>query len=94
MKSAIFRNVSCALNWQIVCVSTYFYEEFSEAERDFIRNARFFFLATVDADGQPQCSYKGGDRGFVKNTGPSELASPTYEGNGLYRKQRSARVEL
>jgi MmyB-like transcription regulator ligand binding domain len=25
-----------------------------------------FFLATGDADGQPQCSYKGGDPGFVR----------------------------
>ena len=61
-----------------------FYEEFSDADRDFINQAMFFFLATVDADGQPQCSYKGGDRGFVKITGPSELVFPMYEGNGLY----------
>jgi hypothetical protein len=57
MNPAIFKNVSSAPNLQFVCVSTSFYEEFSEAARDFISNAMFFFLATVGADGQPQCSY-------------------------------------
>ncbi len=94
MKPAIFRNVLSAPNGQIVCVSISFYVEFSEAERDFNRNARFFFLATVDNDSQPHCSCKGGDRGIVKITGTSELVCPIYEGNGLQRKQRSARVEL
>src|SRR3954471_22775782 len=29
--------------------------------KDFIESLPFFFLATADADGRPQCSYKGGD---------------------------------
>jgi len=61
-----------------------FHDTFTEKDRKFIANARFFFLATTDADGQPQCSYKGGPRGFVKVTGPGELIFPLYEGNGLY----------
>ncbi|MEL6205121.1 MAG: pyridoxamine 5'-phosphate oxidase family protein [Pseudomonadota bacterium] len=61
-----------------------FHGAFTDADRSFIEGAMFFFLATVDADGQPQCSYKGGPKGFVRVTGPSELSFPVYEGNGLY----------
>ena len=61
-----------------------FHTEFTDADRMLINDAMFFFLATCDADGQPQCSYKGGPKGFVKITGPSELIFPLYEGNGFY----------
>lgn len=61
-----------------------FHGEFSDTDRAFVENAMFFFLATTDADGQPQCSYKGGPKGFVKVSGPAELTFPLYEGNGLY----------
>jgi predicted pyridoxine 5'-phosphate oxidase superfamily flavin-nucleotide-binding protein len=44
-----------------------------------------FFLATADADGQPDCSYKGGLPRFVRVTAPSELAFPSYDGNGMFR---------
>jgi uncharacterized protein len=57
---------------------------FTDKDRAFISDAMFFFLATVDANGQPQCSYKGGGKGFVKIAGPSELVFPFYEGNGMY----------
>lgn len=43
-----------------------------------------FFLATVDADGQPACSYKGGDPGFVTVVDDQTLAFPNYDGNGMY----------
>ena len=33
-----------------------------EQDRDVIEHMDMFFLATVDADGRPQCSYKGGER--------------------------------
>ena len=61
-----------------------FYKEFTDKDRAFISNAMFFFLATTDTKGQPQCSYKGGGKGFVKITGASELVFPFYEGNGMY----------
>lgn len=63
---------------------TVFRKEFTDKDRTFISNAMFFFLATVDANGQPQCSYKGGGKGFVRVTGVSELVFPFYEGNGMY----------
>jgi predicted pyridoxine 5'-phosphate oxidase superfamily flavin-nucleotide-binding protein len=55
-----------------------------EGDRDFIEHRDMFFLATVDAEGHPQCSYKGGDPGFVKVLDPTTLAFPNYDGNGMY----------
>src|SRR5947208_249008 len=43
-----------------------------------------FFLATADADGRPQCSYKGGDPGFVRVLDERTIAFPNYDGNGMY----------
>jgi predicted pyridoxine 5'-phosphate oxidase superfamily flavin-nucleotide-binding protein len=58
---------------------------FTEDDRAFIESRTMFFLATADAEGRPDCSYKGGDAGFVRVTGPSELAFPSYDGNGMFR---------
>ncbi len=43
-----------------------------------------FFLATAGEDGQPQCSYKGGDPGFVRVLDERTIAFPSYDGNGMY----------
>ena len=51
----------------------------------FIESAPYFFLATANAEGQPDCSFKGGMPGFVAVTGPSELAFPDYDGNGMFK---------
>jgi hypothetical protein len=58
---------------------------FTDEDRAFIESSRLFFLATADAQGQPDCSYKGGDPGFVRVTGENELAFPSYDGNGMFR---------
>jgi predicted pyridoxine 5'-phosphate oxidase superfamily flavin-nucleotide-binding protein len=58
---------------------------FTGEDREFIESRRLFFLATADADGQPDCSYKGGAPGFVRVTGADELAFPSYDGNGMFR---------
>src|SRR4051794_32864020 len=50
----------------------------------FIERMDMFFLATADAQGHPQCSYKGGEPGFVKVIDPQTLAFPNYDGNGMY----------
>lgn len=56
-----------------------------EAEdRAFIERTDMFFLATADADGRPQCSYKGGDPGFVRVLDEQTIAFPNYDGNGMY----------
>ena len=58
---------------------------FADEDRAFVEASSMFFLATADASGQPDCSYKGGLPGFVRVTGPSELAFPSYDGNGMFR---------
>lgn len=61
------------------------HKEFSEGEKKFIENAQFFFLATADGEGRPDCSFKGGPAGFVKIIAPGQLAFPDYDGNGMYK---------
>jgi uncharacterized protein len=53
-------------------------------QRAFIERMDMFFLATADADGRPQCSYKGGDPGFVRVVDERTVAFPNYDGNGMY----------
>jgi len=59
--------------------------EFQAEDRTFIENSEFFFLATADAEGRPDCSFKGGSPGFVRITGIDELAFPDYDGNGMFK---------
>jgi predicted pyridoxine 5'-phosphate oxidase superfamily flavin-nucleotide-binding protein len=65
---------------------------FSKEDRAFVETRNMFFLATADASGQPDCSYKGGLPGFIRVTGPSELAFPSYDGNGMFRSLGNLRV--
>ena len=65
---------------------------FTEEDRAFIESRMFFFFATADASGQPDCSYKGGMPGFVRVTGPAELSFPSYDGNGMFRSLGNLRV--
>lgn len=58
--------------------------ELSEEDRNFVVSRDFFFLATIDADGWPHCSYKGGAPGFITIVSDAELAFPCYDGNGMY----------
>jgi hypothetical protein len=58
---------------------------FTAEDKAFVESRPMFFLATADADGQPDCSYKGGVPGFVRITGASELSFPSYDGNGMFR---------
>ena len=57
---------------------------FTDDDKTFIEGACYFFLATA-AHGRPDCSFKGGAPGFVRVTGPSELAWPDYDGNGMFK---------
>jgi uncharacterized protein len=58
---------------------------FSDDDKGFVESSIYFFLATADADGRPDCSFKGGSPGFVRMTGPSEIAWPDYDGNGMFK---------
>jgi len=56
----------------------------TDEDRAFIERLDLFFLATVNSRGEPSCSYKGGDPGFVRVLDPHTLAFPCYDGNGMY----------
>ena len=58
---------------------------FTEDDRDFIQRCPMFFVATADAEGHPDCSYKGGLPGFVRVIDEQTLVIPDYDGNGMYR---------
>ena len=58
---------------------------FSPDDQAFIESVIYFFLATADAAGRPDCSFKGGMPGFVRVVGPAELAFPDYDGNGMFK---------
>jgi uncharacterized protein len=60
-------------------------QAFTDQDRAFIEKSMFFFLATADADGRPDCSFKGGTPGFVRVIGPGELGFPDYDGNGMFK---------
>jgi uncharacterized protein len=60
-------------------------DTFTDYQRELIDAAPMFWLATADADGFPDVSYKGGLPGFVRVVGPSEIAFPNYDGNGMYK---------
>jgi uncharacterized protein len=53
-------------------------------DRALIERLPMFFLATADPEGRPQCSYKGGDPGFVRVLDERTIAFPNYDGNGMY----------
>ena len=59
--------------------------EFTDADRAFIESRPMFFLATADAEGRPDCSYKGGRPGFVRVVDAETLAFPSYDGNGMFK---------
>jgi predicted pyridoxine 5'-phosphate oxidase superfamily flavin-nucleotide-binding protein len=53
-------------------------------DRAFIERMDMFFLATVDELGHANCSYKGGEPGFVRVVDERTVAFPNYDGNGMY----------
>src|SRR5262245_34995957 len=58
---------------------------FTPDDEAFIASLPYFFLASAAAEGRPDCSFKGGTPGFVRVTGPAELAFPDYDGNGMFK---------
>jgi uncharacterized protein len=58
--------------------------EIHAAARRLIEAADMFFLATADEHGRPDCSYKGGDPGFVRVLDDRTVAFPSYDGNGIF----------
>ncbi|HEV2563076.1 MAG TPA: pyridoxamine 5'-phosphate oxidase family protein [Rhizomicrobium sp.] len=60
-------------------------DRFTDSDKVFIESAPFFFMATADAQGRPDCSFKGGLPGFVKVPSPDLLVFPDYDGNGMFK---------
>ncbi len=67
-------------------------DHIAEDDRAFIEAQAMFFLATADAEGRPQCSYKGGEPGFVRVVDEHTIAFPNYDGNGMYLSAGNARL--
>ncbi len=66
--------------------------QFTGEDKAFIASRPFFFLSTADAEGWPDCSYKGGLPGFVRVIAEDTLAFPSYDGNGMFRSLGNLRV--
>jgi len=58
---------------------------FTADDKTFIESVIYFFMSTADAEGRPDCSFKGGPPGFVRVTAESEIAFPDYDGNGMFK---------
>jgi uncharacterized protein len=67
-------------------------EAFNDADKAFVEESAFFLIATADAEGRPDCSFKGGLPGFVRILGPDLLVFPDYDGNGMFRTLGNLRV--
>jgi predicted pyridoxine 5'-phosphate oxidase superfamily flavin-nucleotide-binding protein len=66
------------------CVAKLVRDVINPKQKAFIESADMFFLATVNDKGEPTCSYKGGDPGFVRVVDERTLAIPNYDGDGKY----------
>ena len=55
-----------------------------DGDRAFIERCDMVFVATADGRGRPNCSYKGGEPGFVRVLDERNIAFPSYDGNGMY----------
>jgi uncharacterized protein len=67
-------------------------ETIDDDDRAFIAARDMFFIATADEEGRPNCSYKGGDPGFVRVLDERTIAFPSYDGNGMYLTTGNALV--
>ncbi len=59
-------------------------KEVDPNNKAFIESRDMFFLSTVDQNGNPTVSYKGGDPGFVRVVDSKTIAFPFYDGNGMF----------
>jgi predicted pyridoxine 5'-phosphate oxidase superfamily flavin-nucleotide-binding protein len=59
-------------------------EQLDEGQIAFIESRDFFFLSTVNGNGEPTVSYKGGGVGVVRVLDDTTVAFPAYDGNGMF----------
>ena len=60
------------------------HDTISPSDARFIEKMDMFFIASQGPDGGLDCSYKGGEPGFVKVIDEHTIAFPNYDGNGQY----------
>ena len=56
----------------------------NEDQQAFVSSRDHFFLSSVNADGWPTVSYKGGPVGMVRVVDERTLEFPSYDGNGMF----------
>ncbi len=61
------------------------HSELDDGDTELVRDQAAVWVATVDADGWPDVSYKGGNPGFIEVVSPTELRLPIFNGNGMWR---------
>lgn len=61
--------------------------ELNEAMRSLIGRMEMAFVSTADAEGNCDCSFRAGPRGFVRVLDGHTLAYPEYRGNGVMASQ-------
>ncbi len=85
-------NLAAALEATIIT------DSIDDEQRAFIESRDFFFLSSVDADGWPTVSYKGGPVGMVEVLDERTVQFPSYDGNGMFLSMgniaASARIGL
>ena len=60
------------------------HDDISDNDKAFMEARDMFFIATADEEGRTNCSYKGGEPGFVRVVDEHTIAFPNYDGNGMY----------
>jgi predicted pyridoxine 5'-phosphate oxidase superfamily flavin-nucleotide-binding protein len=58
--------------------------QISDMDKAFIEARDMFWLSSIDDQGRPTVSYKGGDPGFVRVVDDTTIAFPLYDGNGMF----------
>ena len=53
----------------------------TKEEQDFIAARDSFYMATISENGWPYVQHRGGEPGFLRVLGPTQLAFPDYNGN-------------
>ena len=70
--------------WRMLLKPRLVGEELDGRHAAFIESRDFFFLSTVNSNGEPTVSHKGGGVGTVKVIDSKTLAFPAYDGNGMF----------
>lgn len=64
---------------------SYVFGTLTREHQEWIHGADAVFVATLNPQGQPDCSYKGGLPGFISVLDERTIEIPSYDGNGMYR---------